>query len=98
MNVGIDLGTTNSLIAVWKNGESKLIPNGLGEVLTPSVVGIDDDGSVIIGAAAKERLLTHPHLTESNFKRYMGSQKEFKLGKKFYRPEEIKAAKLQSVY
>ena len=50
--IGIDLGTTNSLAAVWRNGKSELIPNAAGEYLTPSVVSIDDDGSVLVGAAS----------------------------------------------
>ena len=58
--IGIDLGTTNSLAAVWRNGKSELIPNGLGEYLTPSVVSVDDDGSILVGAAARDRLISHP--------------------------------------
>jgi len=49
--IGIDLGTTNSLAAVWRNGKSELIPNGLGEYLTPSVVSVDEDGTVLVGRA-----------------------------------------------
>ncbi len=55
MIVGIDLGTTNSLVGVWKDGRAELIPNALGSVLTPSVVSIDEDGSILIGQSAKER-------------------------------------------
>jgi len=97
MIIGIDLGTTNSLIAVWNDCESKLIPNVYGSTLTPSVVGIDDDGSIIVGAIAKERLLTHPHLTIANFKRFMGTQKKYKLGKKTYRPEELSSLVLRQL-
>ncbi len=50
MIVGIDLGTTNSLVAAWHSGESQIIPNALGEALTPSVVSIDDNGEVLWGA------------------------------------------------
>lgn len=71
--VGIDLGTTNSLIAVWEDGHSRLIPNSLGEVLTPSCVSVDEDGSILVGRAARERLQTHPSRTAAVFKRYMGS-------------------------
>ncbi|UUZ50226.1 Hsp70 family protein [Massilia sp. B-10] len=53
MIVGIDLGTTNSLIAVWENGAARLIPNALGDVLTPSCVSIDEDGSILVGRAAR---------------------------------------------
>jgi molecular chaperone HscC len=57
MIVGIDLGTTNSLIAYLKDGIPTAIPNSHGEFLTPSVVGIDDKGTVLVGAIARERLL-----------------------------------------
>lgn len=60
MIVGIDLGTTNSLVAVWRDGSSELVTNALGETLTPSVVGLDDDGQILVGKAARERLQTHP--------------------------------------
>ena len=53
--VGIDLGTTNSLISVWRDDKSIIIPNALGELLTPSVVSVDDDGMVTVGRAAKDR-------------------------------------------
>ncbi|MCN8924727.1 Hsp70 family protein [Escherichia coli] len=49
MIIGIDLGTTNSLAAVWRNGQSELIPNALGKFLTPSVVCVDEDGMVLTG-------------------------------------------------
>jgi molecular chaperone HscC len=56
---GIDLGTTNSLVATIVEGKPKLIPNPLGQFLTPSCVGVDDTGAVLVGQAAKERLITH---------------------------------------
>ena len=55
MLVGIDLGTTNSLIGVTVDGKPRLIPNAFGSVLTPSVVGVDDGGTVLVGAPARER-------------------------------------------
>ena len=67
MIVGIDLGTTNSLISIWKDSKVKIIPNALGENMTPSIVGIDDNGDILVGQAAKERLITHPDLTVSTF-------------------------------
>ena len=54
--LGIDLGTTNSLVAYWQDGKAQLVKNALGSVLTPSVVSVDDDGSILVGAAARERL------------------------------------------
>lgn len=95
--IGIDLGTTNSLAAVWENGKSCLIPNAFGEYLTPSVVSIDDDGTIHVGKAAKERLISHPDRTASVFKRYMGTDKKYSIGGKSYRPEELSAFVLKKL-
>jgi molecular chaperone HscC len=97
MIVGIDLGTTNSLIAVWENGAARLVPNSLGEVLTPSCVSVDEDGSILVGRAARERLQTHPASSAANFKRLMGSDKTLYLGKRSFRPEELSALVLRSL-
>src|SRR6516225_3342893 len=97
MIIGIDLGTTNSLAAVWQDGQARLIENGLGEVLTPSCVSLDTDGSVLVGRAAKERLETHPERTAAVFKRYMGSDKTLRLGSRDFRPEELSALILKSL-
>lgn len=93
--IGIDLGTTNSLVAVWKDNQSIVIPNSLGELLTPSVVGLDNDGSVLVGRIAQERLITHPHLTAGAFKRLMGMQRQVSLGEKRFSPEELSALVLR---
>ena len=53
MIVGIDLGTTHSLVAVWRDGATELVANALGHTLTPSVVGLDDQGRVLVGQAAR---------------------------------------------
>ncbi|MET0542618.1 MAG: molecular chaperone HscC [Variovorax sp.] len=97
MIVGIDLGTTNSLVAAWRDGQSVLIPNSLGEVLTPSCISLDEDGTVLIGRAARERLQTHPDRTAAVFKRYMGSDKTLRLGQRDFRPEELSALVLKSL-
>lgn len=97
MIVGIDLGTTNSLAAVWREGTSELVANALGEFLTPSVVGLDDEGRVLVGRAARERLHTHPQLTAALFKRHMGSAQEVRLGGRSFRPEELSALVLGSL-
>ena len=97
MIVGIDLGTTNSLVAVWDNDKTVLVPNALGLLLTPSVVGLDDEGRVLVGQAARERLHTHPSLTTALFKRHMGSAHTVKLGAKTLRPEELSALVLKSL-
>ncbi|MDC6494817.1 molecular chaperone HscC [Pseudomonas syringae] len=97
MIVGIDLGTTNSLVAVWHDGSSELVTNALGETLTPSVVGLDDDGQILVGKAARERLQTHPEKTTALSKRYMGSAQEIRLGSATYRPEELSSLVLKSL-
>lgn len=93
--LGIDLGTTNSLAAIWRNGRSELIPNAAGRYLTPSVVSVDEDGSVLVGQTAKDRLISHPDRTAARFKRYMGTQKVFQLGDRSFRPEELSALVLR---
>ena len=97
MIIGIDLGTTNSLVAVWRDGKANIIPNALGQHLTPSCVGMDDDGTVLIGEAARARLQTHPHMTAALFKRYMGSERTTQLGKQTFRPEELSSMVLRSL-
>ena len=95
--IGIDLGTTNSLAAYWKDGETRLIPNALGSFLTPSVVSVDDHGTVYVGEVARERLISHPDQTVSVFKRSMGTDRTWKLGGKWYRPEELSALVLRKL-
>lgn len=95
--VGIDLGTTNSLAAVWQDNKSVLIPNAFGEYLTPSVVSVDENGVVYVGKSAKERLATHPEETASVFKRFMGTNKKYYLGNKAYLPEELSALVLKKL-
>ena len=97
MIIGIDLGTTNSAVAVWRDGEARLIPNSLGDFLTPSAVGLADDGSLLVGMAARERQSTHPALTATAFKRLMGSQQPVKLGRKSYSAEDLSALVLRSL-
>ncbi|HEX6742534.1 MAG TPA: molecular chaperone HscC [Sphingomicrobium sp.] len=97
MIVGIDLGTTNSAVAVWRDGEAVLIPNRLGQLLTPSVVSVAADGTTTCGLAARERQITHPNETAAVFKRYMGSRKTTRLGKTNFLPEELSAVVLRSL-
>jgi molecular chaperone HscC len=97
MIVGIDLGTTNSLIGVFRNGQSELIANSLGHVLTPSAVSVSDDGEILVGLAARERVSTHPDHTAMAFKRWMGSDKRLRLGGREFRPEELAALVLRSL-
>lgn len=95
--IGIDLGTTNSACTVWQDGESKLIPNRLGQLLTPSVVGVDAQGDTIVGASAKERLVSHPSETAALFKRYMGTKHHLTLSGKQYSAVELSALVLKSL-
>ena len=87
--IGIDLGTTNSLVAIWKDGQAEIIPNVLKKHLTPSVVSVDENNEILIGEVAKERLITHPEYTVANFKRFMGSGKKFNIGNYAFTPEEL---------
>ncbi|MCI6536054.1 Hsp70 family protein [uncultured Eubacterium sp.] len=87
--LGIDLGTTNSLGAVYRNGKVELIPNRFGSFLTPSVVSVMEDGSVVTGQIAKERLITHPEDTVASFKKDMGSDRKYILGGRKFLPEEL---------
>lgn len=92
MVIGIDLGTTNSLVVAFRNGEAELIPNAFGEYLTPSVVNVDEKGqNITVGKIAKERLVTEPKLTARLFKRKMGTQAKYHMGKKYFAPEELSA-------
>ena len=97
MIVGIDLGTTNSAVAVWRDGRSELIPNRLGHVLTPSAVSVGEDGAVIVGLAARERMASHPDHTVTAFKRYMGTRRTATLGKRQFSAEELSALVLRSL-
>lgn len=81
--LGVDLGTTNSLAVVYKEGKPVLIPNAYGEYVTPSAVSILD-GKIVVGKLAKERLITHPECSASLFKRNMGTDVTYVLDKKEY--------------
>ena len=97
MIIGIDLGTTNSAAGVWRDGAVELIPNSLGDRLTPSAVSLDDDGSLLVGRAARERQATHPNLTATAFKRYIGTARNTRLGDRDFLPEELSALVLRGL-
>jgi len=97
MRIGIDLGTTNSACAVWQDGTAVLIPNDLGELLTPSAVSIDAKGTLLVGRPALERQSVDPARTATAFKRYMGTQHKSRLGGKHYMAEELSALILGSL-
>lgn len=98
MIIGIDLGTTNSLACVYRDGKTELIPNGLGTYMTNSAVSVLEDGTILTGAAARERLISHPERTAASFKRFMGTEKEFRLGDKSFLPHELSALILKQLY
>ena len=95
--LGIDLGTTNSLIAVFEPSGPRLIGNTLSQVLTPSAVSLAEDGTVLTGAAASERLITHPERSVASFKSFMGTAQITQLAGKSFRPEELSALILRSL-
>ncbi|WP_337268880.1 molecular chaperone HscC [Oryzifoliimicrobium ureilyticus] len=96
MIVGIDLGTTNSLIGSYVSGNRVLFPNVSGSFLTPSFVSLDEDG-IIVGEAARDRLITHPDRSVGAFKRWMGTSRETQLGQKSFRAEELSSFILRSL-
>lgn len=95
--IGIDLGTTNSLACVCQNGKPVLIPNPLGQVLTPSVVSMDEDGRILVGSVAKERLISHPEASAASFKRYMGTNRVFMLAGQEFTPQELSSFVLRQL-
>lgn len=95
--IGIDLGTTNSLGAVYRNGKVELIPTRFGSYLTPSVVSVMEDGKIVVGDIAKERLVTHPELTTASFKQDMGRKKKRRLGNQRFLPEELSSFVVRSI-
>lgn len=97
MIVGIDLGTTNSLVAYYTPDGPRIIPNRLGKHLTPSVVSVDDKGNVYVGETALERMSLYPDTVASAFKRSMGSDREYQLSGKKYRPEELSSLVLRAL-
>lgn len=97
MILGIDLGTTNSLVAYFTEDGAKVIPNRLGENLTPSVVALDKEGNVLVGKTAKEYMLIYPDRAASVFKRDMGSDKQYILGDKTFLAEELSSMVLRAL-
>ncbi|GAB5403228.1 MAG: molecular chaperone HscC [Aureliella sp.] len=95
--VGIDLGTTNSLCAVFRDGQPELIQNSHGKLLTPSVVGVLEDGQVVVGETARELRVAHPDRAAWCFKRFMGSDKELSLGNRRFTAQELSSLILKSL-
>jgi len=97
LHVGIDLGTTYSLVSVVVDGEPRVIKNSLGELLTPSAVHVAEDGTVLVGSAARAKAVTAPNRTALSFKRDMGTDRRFELGGKSFTPVELSALVLQAL-
>ena len=95
--IGIDLGTTNSCVAVMEAGEAVVIPNPEGARTTPSVVGFSKTGERVIGQAAKRQAVTNPERTITSIKRHMGSDYKVNIDGKAYTPQEISAMVLQKL-
>ena len=97
MIVGIDLGTTNSLIAYYSEEGPKIIPNRLGKNLTPSVVSVDEEGNVYVGETARERMSLYPDSVAQTFKRSMGTERDYILSGKHFKPEELSSLVLRAL-
>lgn len=97
MIVGIDLGTTNSAVAVLKGDQPELVPNSLGQVLTPSVIGFDDQDELMVGAAAKEYRVSFPDRCASVFKRFMGQDWNTDVAGKSYSAIQLSGMILQAL-
>ena len=96
--IGIDLGTTNSAVAVMEGGDSTIIPNTEGNRTTPSVVAFTKDGERLVGETAKRQAITNPDRTISSIKREMGSDfKTNEIDGNSYTPEEVSAMILQKL-
>ena len=89
--IGIDLGTTNSCVAVMEGGEAVVIPNAEGNRTTPSVVAFSKTGERMVGQVAKRQAITNPDRTISSIKRELGSAHRVSLAGKSYTPQEDRA-------
>ena len=95
--IGIDLGTTNSCVAVMEGGDPVVIPNAEGNRTTPSVMAFSKDGERLVGQVAKRQAITNPDRTISSIKREMGSDYKVTVDGKSYTPQEISAMILQKL-
>src|SRR6058998_1849443 len=95
--VGIDLGTTNSVVSVLEGGEPTVITNAEGARTTPSIVAFAKNGEVLVGEVAKRQSVTNPDRTIRSVKRHMGSTWTVEIDDKTYTPQEISARVLQKL-
>lgn len=97
MIIGIDLGTSNSVCAYMSDKGPEIIPNSLERALTPSIIGVDKCGTIVVGDEAKEMQMVSPERCSSHFKRYMGESRKLKLADKEFLPEELSSIILKSL-
>ncbi len=97
MIIGIDLGTTNSLVAIYNDGLTEIVPNRFDENLTPSVISILKDDDIVVGKTARERLIVAPKDTFEAFKRNMGTKKIYDTNKVTFTPTELSAIILKTI-
>lgn len=95
--IGIDLGTTNSLVSFWNDGKPQLIPNNYGSFLTPSAIAIDNDNKVLVGQPAKEWLVNNSNDGVICFKRFMGTEKIYNIKGHTFSPTELSALVLSTL-
>ncbi|MGH9166628.1 MAG: Hsp70 family protein, partial [Acidimicrobiia bacterium] len=95
--VGIDLGTTNSVVSALEANEPTVIPNAEGHRITPSVVAFSKGGEVLVGEVAKRQAITNPDRTVRSVKRHMGTDWSIEIDGKNYTPQEISARILQKL-
>ncbi|MBP2653872.1 MAG: dnaK 3 [Firmicutes bacterium] len=95
--IGIDLGTTNSVVAFMEGGEPTVIPTAEGSRLIPSVVGFSKTGERLVGQLAKRQAVSNPDRTISSIKRHMGTDYKVRIDDKDYSPQEISAMILQKI-
>lgn len=95
--IGVDLGTTNSLCSIFQDGTPRLIPNAHGRVITPSIVGVLENGQIVVGAAAKELRVTRPARCASCFKRWMGTGRRIDIGGQEFNSTELSSLVLRSL-
>ena len=97
MIIGIDLGTSNSVCAYMTENGPEIIPNSLERPLTPSVVGIDEEGVLLVGDEASELQILNPERCASHFKRHMGEKRKIKVADKDFLPEELSSLVLKAI-
>jgi molecular chaperone HscC len=97
MLIGIDLGTTNSVCAVYRDGQPHIIPNNFSEELTPSCVSFEKHGALHVGKTARTRAALHPEQSVAHFKRYMGTEKTYTIHGQTYTPVELSSLVLKNL-